>query len=550
MDVKNIIQELEKYNARIYVEDGNLKIDCEKGLIDDQLKRLIKAEKDNLINYINLIRGYSFSPIPSVSPADSYLLSSSQRRLWVLSQFEEGNVAYNMRGVHIFEGELDPVGLESSFLSLIARHEILRTVFRGNGEGDPRQYVLTAEELGFHLLQQDLRELQDQDLKVADLVRGDFECPFDLEKGPLLRAGLYQLADNRWIFTYVMHHIISDGWSMGIWIKELFLFYNAYINSEEDALAPLNIQYKDYAAWQQEQLRGDALLLHQNYWMEQFSGMLPVLELAGEKTRPAVKSYRGGDIRAALPAELSNGLRSLTQEHGATLFMGLLTALNALLYRYTGQEDIIVGSPIAGREHADLEDQIGFYVNTLALRSRFSGKDSYRELLAQTRQVTLAAYEHQVYPFDELVEALDLKRDMSRNPLFDVLIVLQNQTAGTEVMNETASSANKLTIKNYQGGNHEVSKFDLTFSFSESGAEINLGIEYNSDVFSRNEVLQLSAHFTQLLEEMIAAPDVSISQLDYLSTAEQKIILADFNATEVRYAEDKTVIDLFEAQVR
>ncbi|SDO35592.1 amino acid adenylation domain-containing protein, partial [Pedobacter steynii] len=489
-----------------------------------------------------------YRPIPKLLPADGYSLSSSQRRLWILSQFEGGNNAYNTPGIHVFEGELDVVGLESSFLSLIERHEILRTVFSEHGEGDLLQYVLATEELGFQLVCQDLRGLQDQDLKVADLVRGDFERPFDLEKGPLLRAGLYQLADNRWIFTYVMHHIISDGWSMGILIKELFLFYNAYVNSAPDSLLPLNIQYKDYAAWQQEQLRGDTLLLHQNYWMEQFSGVLPVLELAGEKTRPAVKSYRGGNIRAALPVELSNGLRSLTLEHGATLFMGLLTALNALLYRYTGQEDIIVGSPIAGREHADLEDQIGFYVNTLALRSRFSGKDSYRELLAQTRQVTLAAYEHQVYPFDELVDVLDLKRDMSRNPLFDVLIVLQNAATAAEL--GAAPSMDGLTVKNYLEIDHEVSKFDLTFTFSESGAEINLGIEYNSDVFNRNEVLQLSAHFTQLLEAMIAAPDVSISQLDYLSAAEQKIILADFNATEVRYAEDKTVIDLFEAQVR
>ncbi|WP_394355254.1 condensation domain-containing protein [Pedobacter roseus] len=325
----------------------------------------------------------SFSFISAVPGSGSYALSSSQRRLWILSQFPEANVAYNMPGVYVFSGSVNADGLFHSFSQLQERHEILRTVFREDGEGVVRQVVLTSSESGFFLEQ---RDLQGKDASFVDsVVESDFVRPFDLSSGPLFRAGLYRVSQDRWVFTYVMHHIISDGWSMGILIRELLSLYNSYVLGEENALPPLRIQYRDYAAWQQAELSGSRYEEHRSYWLDHLSGELPVLELLGGRARPSVKTYNGGVVHRMLGSDLSSGLRSLSQERGATLFMGLLACVNVLLYRYSGQSDLIIGTPMAGREHSDLEDQIGFYVNTVALRSRFSGSDSFLELVDHVR---------------------------------------------------------------------------------------------------------------------------------------------------------------------
>ena len=386
----------------------------QKPILEEQAQLIQQAEKK------------TFNTIPITAEQTSYSLSSAQRRLWILSQFEEGNIAYNMPGVYVFEGDLDKPALEQAFTTLIERHEILRTVFKEDAQGQVRQWIQTVEDIGFKITYQDVRKEKKQPEKIRKIVQAECIKPFNLATGPLLRASLYQVANDKWIFTYTMHHIISDGWSMNVLIKELLLFYNTYIKGEVNPLKPLRIQYKDYAAWQQERLSGEQLQSYKTYWLEQFTGELPVLEIPTDKPRPAVKTYNGGAIHKTINAKLSRGLKALSQEQGATLFMGLLATVKTLLYRYTNQEDIIIGSPIAGREHADLEDQIGFYINTLALRTQFKGEDSYKELLEKVKQVTLGAYEHQVYPFDELVDELQLNRDMSRSALFDVMIVLQN----------------------------------------------------------------------------------------------------------------------------
>ncbi|HJT73558.1 MAG TPA: amino acid adenylation domain-containing protein, partial [Chitinophaga sp.] len=378
--------------------------------------------------FIESERKTSFTAIPAAPVQSHYPLSASQRRLWILSQFEEASVAYNMSGGYVFEGELRLESLEHAFNMLLIRHEGLRTVFREDNIAGVRQFILSAEEIGARLMYQDLRGEQEQDKKLRQLIFQVTGRPFNLATGPLLRAGVYRVADDKWIFAYGMHHIISDGWSLNVLINELLALYHAHTAGEFDPLPPLRIQYKDYAVWQQEQLSGALQEEHREYWLQQFAGELPVLELMPDSPRPAVKTYNGGIVQKTFGKELSRGLRAIVQEEGATLFMGLLAAVNALLYRYTGQEDIIVGSPVAGREHVDLEDQIGFYVNTLALRARFHGTDSYRELLSQIRDVTLGAYEHQVYPFDDLVDELGLQRDMSRSALFDVMVILQNNT--------------------------------------------------------------------------------------------------------------------------
>uniref|UniRef100_UPI0036724DF3 condensation domain-containing protein n=1 Tax=Cellulomonas biazotea TaxID=1709 RepID=UPI0036724DF3 len=293
-----------------------------------------------------------------------------------------------------------------------------------------------------------------------------------------MRALLCRLSEDRWVFAYVMHHIISDGWSMEVLIGEVLGYYNSGKAGSPVQLQPLRIQYKDYAAWQQSVLSAGAQGAHAAYWQEVLSGPLPVLELTGDLGgRPSQKSYNGGMVSLLIGGGSTSDLKELLQASGSTLFMGLLSLVNALLYRYTGQSDQVIGSPIAGRSHTDLEEQIGFYVNTLALRSRFEGDWSYRSLLSHVREVTLGAYEHQLYPFDELIDQLDLPRDLSRNALFDVMVVLQNTGMGKGLL----PTLDGLEVRPYGGVRMESSRFDLTFNFSEQGEGVHLRLEYNSD---------------------------------------------------------------------
>ncbi|MET4143126.1 amino acid adenylation domain-containing protein, partial [Pedobacter sp. UYP1] len=499
---------------------------------------------EELGRLIDRSQGAVFTAIPQVALQADYPLSSSQRRLWILSQFTEGSIAYNMPGAYVFEGQLNTMALDYAFNNLIERHEILRTVF-DDENGKIRQLVKTPDQFIFNIEYLDLSEEDQKEEQLRILIEQDSVQPFNLATGPLLRAGVYQLKTDQWVFSYVMHHIISDGWSMGALIKELLLLYNSYVQGQVSPLTPLRIQYKDYAAWQQEQLTGARLNSHQHYWLDQFSGELPVLALPADKVRPAMKTYNGSTVSSMMGLDVSKGIRSFVQKYDSTLFMGLLAGLNTLLYRYSGQDDIIVGTPIAGREHSDLDDQLGFYANTLALRTKFKGTENFTDLLLQIRELTLNAYEHQVYPFDQLVNDLQLQRDMSRSALFDVMLVLQN----AETIYNEQQSLEGLKISGYEGNKQVISKFDLTFTFIERGEDIQLVIEFNNDIFNERTIIQLADHFMHLFQVMLSEPAVPIKSIDYLSASEKKNLLFGFNQTAVTYPKGKTVIDLFEEQV-
>jgi amino acid adenylation domain-containing protein len=498
-----------------------------------------------LAAFINKTAAVQFSRIDPMPAQSHYPLSRSQQRLWVLCQFEEGSIAYNMPGIYVFEGSLNQAALLYAFEKLIERHEVLRTVFRNDEEGNVRQFVLPAGDVDFRIHFQDLQDQSELDQKLAAAVRKELLKHFDLAKGPLLRAGLLQIADNRWIFLQTIHHIISDGWSMNILIRELLLYYNAFIKSKESELPPLRIQYKDYAAWQQQQLNTETYNAHRCWWLQQFSGELPVLQLPADRVRPAVKTYNGDVVHKSINKDLLHALKMRVSEYGGTLFMGLLAAVNALLYRYTGQEDIIIGSPTAGREHIDLEDQLGFYANTVAFRTRFKGNNSFEELLAIVKQVTVGAYEHQSYPFDELVEELQLQRDMSRNALFDVSVALHNTQVNAIAEGQHLEN---LSISNYKEAEHLFCKFDVIFNFVEHADGLYTGIEFNRDIYNKSTIERLAGHFEQLLTSIIQDITTPIYKINYLTTPEQAQVLFEFNDTAVAYPENKTVIDLFEEQ--
>ncbi|HVI44933.1 MAG TPA: amino acid adenylation domain-containing protein [Chitinophaga sp.] len=529
------------------LEQDNLKIHTGGASIPASLLEEIKLHKADIISYLKTLRQEDdFRHIPNVPEQDSYALSAAQKRLWILSQFHEANVGYNIPGAYMFDGNLDIAALEHAFGTVITRHESLRTVFREDKAGLARQYILSPETAGFSIRQVDLRRTENTKEQLEHLVTEEFARAFNLSKESLLRVSLFQTDDNKWVLTYVMHHIISDGWSMGVLMNEVMALYDAHTKNLPDPLPPLRIHYKDFAAWQDVRLSGAALQEHKDWWLNQFDGDIPVLELPSDKIRPAVKTYNGSRITRLVNAERTSGLKSLCLEHGATLFMGLMAVANALFYRYSQQEDIVIGTPMAGRDHKDLENQIGFYVNTLALRNRFSGAGSFLALLAGVKQVVIGAHNHQDFPFDELVELLKLKRDMSRNPLFDVQVILQNTMMPS---NSSAEDDGSLKADHYTHTDKGTIVFDLVFNFVEMAEGLHLEVMYNSDIYDRLMVDQLALHFEQILSAILSDPLKPLMELDFLSAEEKGQQLHAFNDNTVKYPEGQTLIDLFREQV-
>ena len=483
-----------------------------------------------------------FAHISLAPLGNDYPLSSSQRRLWVLCQHEAANAAYSIQGALRLDGQLNTAALEAALTEVIIRHEILRTVFRLNVHGEVRQVI--TEDPGFSLAQYDLRKCNDPQAESDELLARLGGESFDLSNGPLVKAAVLRIADGAHLFFCNMHHIISDGWSIEVLIKEVFLCYNAQITGTDSGLKPLRIQYKDYANWQLQQLENGALQDDKNYWLEQFAGELPVLDLPEDYPRPRIHSYSGGAVYGALSPELFTAFDKMLKKHNATLFMGLLAVVNTLLHRYTHQNDFIIGTPVAGRGHADLEGQIGCYINTLALRTRLKDGETFFSLLDTVKELTRNAYDHQGCPFDALADELDLKRDLSRSMLFDVMIVLQNNENLSEGM-----VLKDIELSDYHTGLNS-SKFDWLFNFIETGEGLRYVIEYNSDIYACERMQNVQRHFEQLVTAVLSAPDQLLTTLPYLQEREKNELLNVFNDTEADYPKGATILDLFEEQVK
>jgi amino acid adenylation domain-containing protein/non-ribosomal peptide synthase protein (TIGR01720 family) len=491
----------------------------------------------------------TYRGIEHIADQSDYALSHAQRRLWILSELEDGIAAYNVPGAYHLKGPVDRESFERSFLSLVDRHEILRTGIV-MVEGEPRQRVYSLSESGYGMRYMDLRDKENRYAVCAELASLEAGYKFPAAARTMLRSVLVRLEEEEYVFLLTLHHIITDEWSMSVLLKEALQLYSWYSKKEEKQLTPLKIQYRDYAHWQLSELSGAGSEASRSYWLEQFSKDIPQLELPSDRVRPVVKSYRGSTAGVLLgEAELAK-LEELGRGCGASLFMVLLSTVNALLYRYTGQEDIVTGSPVAGRGHKDLEDQVGFYINTLALRNRFSGEWSFNKLMHSVRDTTLLAYEHQWYPFDLLVDELGLARDMSRSPLFDVMVVLQSQGDGSAAANPGSGLGGGIEISGYgEGGEAGISKFDISFYFSRQGKELQLVVEYSTDIFDRERIERLGEHYRTLVESIVKNPDININALEYMSSAEISEVTELFNATAYDYDSNATVVSLFESQV-
>lgn len=482
--------------------------------------------------------------IPQIPAQERYDLSNAQKRLWVLSQFEDASVAYNLPSAYMLEGELDKEAFQKAYLSLIERHESLRTIFV-TVDDIPKQKVLSITDRDFELHHLDISSEPSKDEKINQLVNLESSTVFDLSQGPLVKAKLVQLSAREFVFLFTMHHIISDGWSMGVIVSDLLAIYDGYRKQTGNPLDPLRIHYKDYSAWQNENLGGEKLSLHRSYWLDKMRGELPVLDLPLDKSRPKVQTFNGDMIEFSIDSTTTDALKQLAQAQGGTLFMALISAVNSLLYKYTGQTDIIIGSPIAGRSHADLENQVGLYMNVLALRTKVDPHGTFIQLLDNVKQTTLEAYEHQVYPFDKLVDEMQLERDLSRSPLFDVVVMLQN----LDVARGAAAPGSGLKVTAIEK-EHKISKFDITFNFVERDGGIDADIEFNTDLFTREKIDNMAGHFLNLVSSIVAHSNSKIIDLEYIPGEERNKLLHSFNDTALDYEKNKTIVDLFEEQVR
>lgn len=488
-----------------------------------------------------------YSPISKVVDSTSYPLTPSQNRLWILSQFEGGNSAYNIPIAVQLNGNLEEEKLETSLRYLIRRHESLRTVFRNEDKNEVEQIILDDEDINFNIQYTDLSSTTNKEEHLLDIVKESYQYEFDLSEGPLLKVDIIKLTEEENVLIFCIHHIIGDGWSMQILVSELSSVYNTLKLDEKPELDPLKIQYKDYSIWLNDQLGKDVFKEKEQFWLNTLSGELPVLELPSYQSRPKIKTYKGASLNFEFTREFYDQVDHYKHKNELTLFMILMSGLNGLFYRYTGNRDILLGTVVAGREHQDIENQIGLYLNTLAIRTQFENAKNFKELTREQKETLLNAYTHQEYPFDTLIDKLNVKRNSSRSALFDVMVVLQNQQNLTD---DNLLKFDGLDLIPYRNSNTATSKFDMTFSFTEEEDKLSLNLEYNTDIYAEATITKLMSHFENFVIEGIKNEEKELDLIDYLDFSEKEQILKNFNNTNVDYPGDSNIVVLFREQVQ
>ncbi len=477
-------------------------------------------------------------PVPRSAPLP---LSFAQQRLWFLDRLDPKNASYNVPYVARLKGPLQPDVLENSLNEIVRRHETLRTSFRVIDSG-PVQVV--EPHIKLPLVVQDLRSLAEAERESEALRRAKAEVqrPFDLTVAPLLRATLIRMTDDDHVLVLNTHHVVSDRWSLGVLSQELAGLYEAFAENRPSPLPELTIQYADYAVWQREFLAGEALERQVAYWKHHLAGAPASLDLPTDYPRPPVLKSRGSQHTVIFPRALLDSIWKLSRSEGVTLFMTLLAAFDVLLSHYSGQQDVIIGTPIAGRNRGEVEPLIGFFVNTLVMRADLSGNPSFRELLARVRETAMGAYAHQDLPFEKLVEEIKPVRDLSRNPLFQVMLALQNVPTGGRQIGD-------LTATPFATGTQS-SQFDLSLMTSELPDGLRATVIYNTDLFEETTIRRMLSHLGRLLEAAVADPALPVFQLPLLTDEERQQLVVDWNATAADYPRDRCLHELLSEQAR
>jgi len=485
----------------------------------------------------------TFKAIETLPEAPDYQVSHAQKRMWLLQEIEKEAITYNVKRAFVLEGELRTDILKMAIDRIITRHESLRTTFVHTGS-NLRQVIHPKETLPEYFDILDFSGQSDAYEKALSYVSSLFGYVFDLSKPPLILFKVIKIDENKHIFALVMHHIISDGWSMEVLSKEIIEGYNTLFDHQDFQPARLNIQYRDYAAWQNNLLAGEAIEEHRSYWLSQFEGEIPVLNLPTDFPRFKIKTFNGELFKFTIGQTDYKAFKSLCDREGCTLFMGLLAAFKVLLYRYTGQTDLINGTPIAGRDYEGLQDQIGFYVNTLAIRNKLAPGSSFLEVLSDVREKTISAYKYQAYPFDRLVDDLDPQRYTNHSPLFDVVVQQMN------VLNDKREERQLrgIAISEFKP-KWQTSQFDLSVFFTELNEGISGVIEFNTDLFVRERIDSLSRHFMSLLKQVTNNPYGKIDFFQLVDPEEEVFLLEQFNNTRCGYPQETTIVNLFARKV-
>jgi amino acid adenylation domain-containing protein len=528
-------------NAVGLVADGDtLRCKAPRGFLTPELREALSRHKHQLLA---ILAGQDDEFTIPRRPAGTgpLPLSFSQRQLWFLDRLAPGNPFYNNPAAIGLYGNLDVAALQRSLTEVVRRHEALRTVFE-SVDGEPRQLVRPAGPVSLPVT--DLAGLPEQQRaeRARQAARADAHAPFDLARGPLLRSELLRLAaeEHHWLLN--VHHIVADGWSIGILVREVAALYRSYLRGEPSPLPEPAVQYPDYALWQHRRLRGGELERQLGYWTERLAGAPTLLALPTDRPRPAVQRYSGGYHTVPVDAELVRGLRSTAEDGRATLFMVLMAALSVLLWRYSGQLDVCVGTPFANRDRAELEGMIGHFVNTVVVRSQLDAEQDFATLLAQVRDSVLDAYAHPDLPFDQLVEAINPERHTSHSPLFQVMLVMQNMPRGQLELPGLALRPLPTST--------DAARFDLAVEASEDGDRLALTFEFNTDLFDSATIARMADHFVRLLGQVAADPSRPVGRLRLLGPAERQRQLYDWNATELPGEVPASLVDRFAAQVR
>ncbi len=480
--------------------------------------------------------------IPVRKDRSGFATSFMQQRIWFLDQLEPNAATYNVSLAVKLEGPLNVALLERSLNDVVKRHETLRTRFNPGANGQPEQIVLPELSINLPIVQVPGEDSSDKRSLIQELIRLEASKPFDLKHGPLVRAQLLQLGEQEHVALFTMHHIICDGWSQGILVNDIGMFYTAHVQGREPRLEPLPLQYGDYAEWQRARLQGELLKKELDYWRGQLADIDGALELPTDRPRPAVQTYRGAQHEMKLSPGLTLKLNEFARRENVTLYMVLLASVQALMWKYSGQDDIAIGTPIANRTLEKTEKLIGFFANTLVLRSKMLSEESFRSLLNRVREVALGAYAHQEVPFEKLVEYLNPGRDLSRSPLFQVMFVLQNASNNDAL---TMPGLNLALLRS----NNNTAKFDLLIGLELASEVLQGGIEYATDLFDESTISRMGRQWLSLLEKAVDRPENIVADLPLLSRQERREILFDWNRTEEQYPTEKTLLGLIEEQV-
>ena len=541
MTAFELLSKLVSKDIEIRADGDRLRCNGPKGALTPELREELAARKSEilaLLRQAGTVRSSASFPLKPVGRDGDLPLSFAQQRLWFLDQLGSDS-AYNIPLAIRLMGLPNIKALEDSLNEIVRRHEALRTTFSTSG-GHPVQVIAAKLSLEMPLLDLSGQPKAEREIQAKRLAREAAMHRFDLCKGPLFNAALIRLSRDEHILLLTMHHIITDGWSMGVFTAELAKLYKAFCNGEVCPLPELPIQYADFAHWQRDWLRGEVLEDQLSYWRKQLEGV-PVLQLFTDRPRPAIQTHNGARQNLAFSPTLTGALIDLSKRQGVTLFMTMLAAFQTLLFRYTGQEDIVVGSPVANRNRTEIEGLIGFFVNSLAMRTDLSGNPTFLELLRRVQNVALGAYQHQDLPFEKLVEKLNPERDMSHNPLFQIVFAIQNISA--EELQLPGLTLSLFPIERVTVG------FDLEIHLWEKPAGLTGMVVYNTDLFDDATIARLLRHYEILLENIVADPEQRISDVQLLSNSERQQLLVGWNDTSTCFPDDRCIHHLFEAQV-